>query len=1266
MIGGGGAFTHLTMSTKDPYEGLSEESIAILKAQTTSEPVNVNYRTLLLRYATPLDKAEILVSYVFSACAGACLPLFTLIFGSMTNEFVRYFVEGATPAEFGHQINYLARYFIYLFAGIFAFSFLETYMHVQMGEKLTGRIRAHYLEAIMRQNIGFFDKVGAGEITNRITTDTNLIQEGISEKAGLIVSSIAAIISAFIIGFIKSWKLTLIMMSSFFALLFAMTTAVYFVVKFAKLAIVSDAKASSVAEEVLGAIRNVVAFGTQDRLTQKYDDRLVVSMKYHIFRGRGSAAAIASVWTIAYLNYALSFWEGSRLVSWGQVNVGNIMTVLFAVMIGAVMVGNVAPNLQAMGSAIASGQKIFETIDWVPPIDSFSDEGQKLDQVHGHIQLEHVNFRYPSRPDVSVLHDFSLEIKPGQTVALVGASGSGKSTIIGILERFYEILGGKVTIDGVDISSLNVRWLRQQLALVSQEPTLFGVSIYENIAYGLIGTPHENADPEKKRQLVEDAARQANAYDFIQDLTDGFETNVGDRGFLLSGGQKQRIAIARAIVREPKILLLDEATSALDTKSEGIVQDALDKAAADRTTIVIAHRLSTVKNADLIVVMNKGSIVEQGTHHELIEQKGMYFSLVNSQTIMKQNDDGSDTAADDKLEEDVVAIQSLTMSSFSEDEEEYNTKEQGIIEMIRFVYSYNKEETTLLLIGGACAFVGGIGYPGMAVIFAKCIEAFMTPPSGYPHMRSLINTYTGLFFMIAMIEMVAFYVEISILTLAGERLVRKLRLAVFKQFLRMDIGFFDREENTTGSLTSNLGKDAHNVRGLSGTTFGQILVSIVTVVAGFVVSVVFNWRMGLICGACIPILIGCGFCRYYVLTWLNNRAKLAYEQSGSYACENTNAIRTVTTLTREYQVYKTYKESVEGQVQGSKRPIFFSSILFGLSQSLSPLIMGLAFWYGGILLKHHTISPFRFFVAFIAIVFGSQSAGSIFTFAPDMSKAAGSTRNIMNVLAVEPEIDWWSDQGTKIDPKDVKGNIEFQNVHFRYPTRMQVPVLRGLNLSIKQGQYVALVGSSGCGKSTTVGLLECFYRPTSGKILLDGLDLADLNINSYREAVALVQQEPILFSGTIKENILLGTQDPDVTDEVVYEAARKSNIHDFIMSLPEGYDTVCGSKGSLLSGGQKQRIAIARALIRNPKILLLDEATSALDSESEKVVQAALDAAAKGRTTIAIAHRLSTIQNADVIFVFENGVVLESGTHQQLLANRSKYYELVKLQALEG
>ncbi|KAK9257520.1 P-loop containing nucleoside triphosphate hydrolase protein, partial [Lipomyces tetrasporus] len=249
--------------------------------------------------------------------------------------------------------------------------------------------------------------------------------------------------------------------------------------------------------------------------------------------------------------------------------------------------------------------------------------------------------------------------------------------------------------------------------------------------------------------------------------------------------------------------------------------------------------------------------------------------------------------------------------------------------------------------------------------------------------------------------------------------------------------------------------------------------------------------------------------------------------------------------------------------------------------------------------------------------------------------------------------------------QNVQGNVEFKNVHFRYPTRLNVPILRGLNFSVKKGQYVALVGASGCGKSTSIGLLERFYNPLSGQVLLDGQDVSALNINAYRSHIALVQQEPALYSGTVRENVKYGSLDPEISDERMIEVCKQANIHDFIMSLPDGYDTMCGAKGSLFSGGQKQRIAIARALIRDPKILLLDEATSALDNESEKIVQAALDNAAKGRTTIAIAHRLSTIQRADIIFVLENGQVLESGTHQELLANKMKYYELVKLQALE-
>lgn len=279
-----------------------------------------------------------------------------------------------------------------------------------------------------------------------------------------------------------------------------------------------------------------------------------------------------------------------------------------------------------------------------------------------------------------------------------------------------------------------------------------------------------------------------------------------------------------------------------------------------------------------------------------------------------------------------------------------------------------------------------------------------------------------------------------------------------------------------------------------------------------------------------------------------------------------------------------------------------------------------------------------------------------------MGKAKQAAHELKDLFDRKPRIDFWSEDGIPIT--SVEGTVEFRDVHFRYPTRPEQPVLRGLNLSVKPGQYIALVGASGCGKSTTIALLERFYDPLVGGIYVDGKEISSLNLNDYRSFVALVSQEPTLYQGTIRENVLLGADHEDVTDSEIEFACREANIYDFIMSLPDGFSTVVGSKGSMLSGGQKQRIAIARALLRDPKILLLDEATSALDSESEHVVQVALDKAAKGRTTIAVAHRLSTIQKADVIYVFDQGRIVESGTHTELMQKGGRYSELVNLQSL--
>ncbi|RHZ65754.1 hypothetical protein Glove_311g37 [Diversispora epigaea] len=400
-----------------------------------------------------------------------------------------------------------------------------------------------------------------------------------------------------------------------------------------------------------------------------------------------------------------------------------------------------------------------------------------------------------------------------------------------------------------------------------------------------------------------------------------------------------------------------------------------------------------------------------------------------------------------------------------------------------------------------------------------------------------------------------------------------------------------------------------------------------------------------------------------MLNGFQKKTKKAYEESAQIACESAANIRTVAALTREEDLCNIYHQKLDEPMKQGFNNALYASISSAFAQSSVFFADGLAFWYGSRLFRDGEYDLNTMFTVFFTIIFGSMAAGRAFQFVPDIVKAKQAAASIISLIERNPMIDTWSKSGKKIE--NIEGLIEFQNVHFRYPTRPHVQVLQGLNLKVKPGQFAALVGPSGCGKSTTVGLTERFYQVTSGKVTIDGIDISTINTNSLRENIALVSQEPSLFDMSIKENIIFGCrpgQDP--TQEDIERVCREAHIYDFISELPDGFDTQVGEKGTQLSGGQKQRIAIARALIRNPKILLLDEATSALDSQSEKIVQKALDQAAKGRSTIAIAHRLSTIQNADIIFVLKDGKVKEKGTHQELLAQNGIYYSMVQEQDL--
>ncbi|KAL9125363.1 MAG: hypothetical protein Q9217_005420 [Psora testacea] len=1253
-----------------PYEVNSSERAEDTAEKESGGSMRDYFR--IFRYADRFSCLLYTIALVGALAVGAALPLMTLVFGSSTASLNDYSVGQGNSQQFTDKINHLVLYFVYLFVARFVIGYVATLCICIAATRTTCSLRKAFLESTLRQEVWHFDKQGNGSAATQVTTNGNRINQGIAEKLFTCVQAISLFFSAYIVALAVQWKLALITMSIVPAIALIIGGCIALDAPLEARIVRIYSRAAVLAQDAISSIKTIHAFGAQQKIVNSYDEYLQTAHK----EGNKKSliyGVLFSIQTFLVMSgTALAFWEGFRLFQSGEIDsVGPVFTVVLSVTLGATSVLLITPQFQSITNASSAAAELFSIIDKLSLLDPLSSDGIQPTSCTGEIVIRDLRFAYPMRPTAQVLQDLSLSIPAGKTTALVGPSGCGKSTLVGLLERWYQPTSGQILLDGHDIANYNTKWLRSNIRLVQQEPILFQGTVFQNVAKGLVGE-QLSCSEERQMELVQKACRASNAHDFIEKLPEGYNTQVGERASMLSGGQRQRVAIARSIISDPKVLLLDEATSALDPRAERVVQNALQHVSANKTTLIIAHKLATIMAADNIAVMANGNVIEQGNHSELLERDGLYAAMVRAQDLGAEagepefrevSDEGG--YVKEKLDRTVSLqrTQSEAMPKASEREVEQLTSGTVGYSLGKCIIVMLTEHSDLYLwylVIAMGSLIGGGTYPAQAILFSRLINVYTLEGS---EAKQQANFYALMFFVLALANLFGYFCIGWACNTIGQAITHRYRREMIERTVHFDQDFFDRPENSSGAVTSKLSSVPTALQELMSQNLGLILNVVVNVVSSSALGIAYGWKLGLtIVFGGLSVLVAAGYSRIRLDQKLEASTEDQFASSAGLATEAVTSIRTISFLTLEALILREYSQALEDIVAKVIRSLVLTLIPYALSQSVDFLIMALGFWYGSRLIASGEYNVTQFFVIFVAVVFGGQGAAQFFAYTTSITKAKVAANYILWLRTVKASIcetDKNQDRGPSGD-----GSIGFENIEFRYKQRDASKVLRGISMKIEPGTHAAFVGPSGCGKSTIISLLERFYDPTSGRITLNGDDISLMSPYSYRRYMSLVQQEPPLYLGSVRENIAIGLE-YEPSDEEVHEACRQANALEFVSSLPEGLNTPCGSKGLQFSGGQRQRIAVARALIRKPRLLLLDEATSALDTQSERIVQKALDEAASSRTTIAVAHRLSTIRHANVIFVMEDGKIAEIGTHEELQRLKGRYYAMCLAQSLD-
>eukprot|EP00998_Keelungia_sp_KM082_P005916 NODE_21_length_3711_cov_51.810826_g19_i0.p1 GENE.NODE_21_length_3711_cov_51.810826_g19_i0~~NODE_21_length_3711_cov_51.810826_g19_i0.p1 ORF type:complete len:1219 (-),score=299.13 NODE_21_length_3711_cov_51.810826_g19_i0:54-3500(-) len=1119
-------------------------------------------------------------------------------------------------------------------------------------------------------------------------------------------------------GFYVSWRLTLIILSVSPLLAIAGGGFQYVLTKLTDISERAYGKAGGIAQEVLISIRTVAAFNGQDRELERYKSHLAAARRAGQKKGWIQGGTLGFTNFVMFSTYGLAFYYGSYLIEWGYTTPGDIVGTFFAVLIGTFSLGMAVPFLGELAATKAAAGHIVITVQRTPEID-VDRQGRTLPQVNGNLDLERVTFRYPSRPEQLIFRDLNLNAQAGDKVALVGHSGGGKSSIISLLLRFYDAEGGVVRLDGVDVRELDLKWLRQQFGYVQQEPVLFSCSVAENLRLGCthMHVTQEQIEQACKDANIHDTIMRL-PYGYKTTVGEaGGQLSGGQRQRLCIARailkQPKLLLLdeaTSALDRQSEMLVQEALQNVAKARTAVVIAHRL---VTIRTATQIcfvrppARRPGWLSEKELAADENTSFgndsfgdraysvISERGTHDALMSKNGEYASMVHSQSAVDRRQSSAPVTPLSNPTAGVsafpvsepamtvgatgpgslppsggetggmsappvtpvsglgaVAVQvsegaGEEIADFAAAEEE--TEEQPADPTGR-IAKMSSPELGYILLGFLGAIGSGLIYPAYALIFADIITVFFKP---IPQMRDETPKWCLLFLGLGVLAFFMYLFKMAMLGIAGERLTERLRALLFKSMLRQDISFFDDKKNDSGALCNTLSTECTKVYHAFGPNIAIILGTLATLIFGFTVAFIISWKLSLVLLTGVPLLILAGAVNVIILTGMTGKDGGLYAEANSIAVETVGSIKTVMAFNMQETRIAQYEAKLDDCMKKILRKAFIAGFFTGSTQIIMFGLFGLGFLYSATLIEKGELDFNGAMKAAMALIMSAWGVGESASMGGVVANAKPAAATVFKIIDREPPIDTHNTGGLVLDK--VKQQVELRQVGFRYPARPETKVLRGLDMVVPAGKHVALIGMTGCGKSTCLQLLERFYDPEEGQVLIDGVDIKQYNVPALRRAIAVVSQEPVLFDDTVHNNIAYGK--PDATEQEVEQAARIAFIHDTIARLADGYQTKVGLKGNMLSGGQRQRVAIARAVLMNPSILLLDEATAALDNESEKEVQRALDniVATLNMTVFTIAHRLSTIKNVDLIAVIHEGVVIEFGSHEHLYNMGGEY-----------